>query len=153
MNLLPIPGRPATNEEVRRAAELAVPIQLGRRVLLVGDHRQLLPMTERAVLKGLSAEMPETPRAEFERSDFERTYLSRYGQDNGRTLTEQYRMAPEICDLVSKVFYEPHGVKLVTSDDREPDQAFARELSGPLSSPVTWIDTSDEPGHLETPAT
>lgn len=28
MNLLPIPGRPATNEEVRRAAELAVPIQL-----------------------------------------------------------------------------------------------------------------------------
>jgi serine/threonine protein kinase len=132
--------------------ELAVPIQLGRRVLLVGDHRQLLPMMERAVLKGLSAEMPETPRAEFERSDFERAYLSRYGQDNGRTLTEQYRMAPEICDLVSKVFYEPHGVKLITSDDRESDPAFARSFSAPLTAPVTWIDTSDEPGHVEKPA-
>jgi hypothetical protein len=132
--------------------ELAVPIQLGRRVLLVGDHRQLLPMTERAVLKGLSAEMPETPRVEFERSDFERAYLSRYGQNNGRTLTEQYRMVPAICDLVSKVFYEPNGVKLITSDDRESDPAFARLFSAPLAAPVTWIDTSDEPGHLENPA-
>jgi AAA domain len=132
--------------------ELAVPIQLGRRVLLVGDHRQLLPMTERAVLKGLRAEMPETPRDEFERSDFERAYLSRYGRDNGRTLTEQYRMVPEICDLVSKVFYEPHGVKLRTSDDRESDPAFARAFSASLATPVTWIDTSDEPDHEEKPA-
>jgi AAA domain-containing protein len=129
-----------------------LPIQLGRRVLLVGDHRQLLPMTERAVLKGLRAEMPETPRDEFERSDFERAYLSRYGRDNGRTLTEQYRMVPEICDLVSKVFYEPHGVKLRTSDDRESDPAFARAFSAPLATPVTWIDTSDEPDHEEKPA-
>lgn len=129
--------------------ELAVPIQLGRRVLLVGDHRQLLPMTERAVVKGLLAEMPETPRVEFERSDFESAYLSRYGRDNGRTLTEQYRMAPEICDLVSKVFYEPHGVKLLTSDDREADPTFTRSFSTPLATPVTWIDTSDEPGYME----
>jgi hypothetical protein len=106
--------------------ELAVPIQLGRRVLLVGDHRQLLPMTERAVLNGLRAEMPDTPRDEFERSDFERAYLSRYGRDNGHTLTEQYRMAPAICRLISKIFYEPHGVQLRTSDDREADPAFAR---------------------------
>ena len=132
--------------------ELAVPIQLGRRVLLVGDHRQLLPMTERAVLQGLRREMPDTPRAEFERSDFERAYLSRYGQDNGRTLTEQYRMAPAICDLVSKVFYEPHGVRLRTSDARESDPAFARTFPSPLATAVTWADTSDEPDHIERPA-
>ena len=132
--------------------ELAVPIQLGRRVLLVGDHRQLLPMTERAVLRGLSTEMSDTPRDEFERSDFERAYLSRYGQDNGRTLTEQYRMAPAICDLVSKIFYEPHGVRLRTSDDREADPAFARTFPSPLATAVTWVDTSDEPDHVENPA-
>jgi hypothetical protein len=132
--------------------ELAVPIQLGRRVLLVGDHRQLLPMTERAVLNGLRAEMPDTPKNEFERSDFERAYLSAYGRDNGHTLTEQYRMAPAICDLVSKIFYEPHGVRLRTSDDREADPAFARPFLVPLAAPVTWIDTSDEPDHGEIPA-
>ena len=100
-------------------SELAVPIQLGRRILLVGDHRQLLPMTERAVLKGIREEMPETPAAEFDRSDFERAYLSRYGQANGHTLTEQYRMTTAICELVSRVFYEPHGVRLITSKDRK----------------------------------
>ncbi|MBX9778553.1 MAG: hypothetical protein K2Y71_29625 [Xanthobacteraceae bacterium] len=132
--------------------ELAVPIQLGRRVLLVGDHRQLLPMTERAVLQALRVEMPETPRDEFERSDFERAYLSQYGRNNGRTLTEQYRMAPAICDLVSKIFYEPHGVRLKTSVDREADSAFARQFLPPLAMPVTWVDTSDEPDHKEIPA-
>ncbi|QOZ51572.1 AAA domain-containing protein [Bradyrhizobium sp. CCBAU 53338] len=132
--------------------ELAVPIQLGRRVLLVGDHRQLLPMTERAVLRGLRGEMPDTPRQEFERSDFERAFLSSYGRENGHTLTEQYRMAPDICDLVSRIFYEPHGVQLRTSEDREPDQAFQQSLEAPLSFPVTWIDTSHEPDHAELPA-
>lgn len=132
--------------------ELAVPIQLGRRVLLVGDHRQLLPMTERAVLKGLHSAMADTPHEEFERSDFERAYLSPYGQSNGRTLTEQYRMAPAICDLVSKIFYEPQGVRLRTSDEREADLAFAGTFSSPLATAVTWIDTSDEPKHFESPA-
>jgi hypothetical protein len=124
--------------------ELAVPIQLGRRVLLVGDHRQLLPMTERAVLEGLRAEMPDTPRAEFERSDFERAYLSSYGSENGRTLTEQYRMTPPICDMISRIFYEPHGTRLVTSPSREADPAFAGALRAPLSAAITWIDTSEE---------
>ena len=104
------------------------------------------------MVKGLRTEMPETPRDEFERSDFERAYLSLYGRDNGRTLTEQYRMAPTICDLVSKVFYEPHGVKLRTSEDRTPDPAFARLLPVPLAEAVTWVDTSNEPNHVERPA-
>lgn len=132
--------------------ELAVPIQLGRRVLLVGDHRQLLPMTERAVLEGLRAEMPDTPRSEFERSDFERAYLSSYGVANGRTLTEQYRMTPPICDLISRIFYEPYGTRLVTSPQREADPAFTCPLPAPLSAAITWIDTSDERWCGEAPA-
>jgi AAA domain/Nuclease-related domain len=132
--------------------ELAVPIQLGRRVLLVGDHRQLLPMTERSVLEGLRVEMPDTPRAEFERSDFERAYLSSYGSDNGRTLTEQYRMAPTICDMISRIFYEPHGTRLATSPNREADPAFAVSMRAPLAAAITWIDTSEERGCGETAA-
>jgi superfamily I DNA and/or RNA helicase len=61
-------------------------------------------------------------------------------------------MAPAICDLVSKIFYEPHGVRLRTSDDREADPAFARSFLPPLVEPVTWVDTSDEPDHAERPA-
>lgn len=122
--------------------ELAVPAQLGRRLLLVGDHRQLLPMIDKRVIRELNAEMPEVPEAELYRSDFERAYLSDYGRANGHTLTEQYRMAPAICSLVSQCFYEPYDVKLETSPNRIPDPIFDTADLGRLSQPVTWVDTS-----------
>ncbi|NEK38219.1 AAA family ATPase [Rhizobium leguminosarum] len=132
--------------------ELAVPIQVGRRVLLVGDHRQLLPMIDRVVLKALHNEMPDASRKDFLRSDFERAYSSKYGREQGRTLTEQYRMTGAICQLVSKVFYEPHGVELETSPNRVADPLFQKTLSVPLSKAVTWIDTSMASDKAEKPA-
>jgi DNA polymerase III delta prime subunit len=132
--------------------ELAVPIQVGRRALLVGDHRQLLPMIERRVSKGLRDEMPDIAPTEFARSDFERAYLSSYGAQNGRTLTEQYRMTRPICELVSKIFYEPDNVQLITSTKREGDPFFEGTLGSPLSHPIAWIDTSAQPRHVEQPA-
>jgi hypothetical protein len=132
--------------------ELAVPIQVGRRVLLVGDHRQLLPMIDRDVLRALQKEMPEASQREFLRSDFERAYSSTYGKENGRTLTEQYRMTPPICRVVSKVFYEPHGVKLETSAKRIGDPLFEGELAIPLSTAMTWVDTSRAKDKGEKPA-
>lgn len=133
-------------------SELAVPIQVGRRVLLVGDHRQLLPMTEQGVLRALQEEMPEVPASELLRSDFERAYLSGYGRAHGRTLTEQYRMAPPICRLVSRIFYEPDNVTLVTSSDRATDSLFENLQVSALSYPIVWVDTSSEPGHVEQPS-
>ncbi|MBY5436501.1 AAA domain-containing protein [Rhizobium leguminosarum] len=132
--------------------ELAVPIQVGRRVLLVGDHRQLLPMIDRAVLKRLRLEMSDASPDEFSRSDFERVFSSKYGKDYGRTLTEQYRMTPEICRLVSAVFYEPHGVLLETSAKRKADPLFEVDLATPLSKPITWVDTSSSLDSGERPA-
>ncbi|WP_119273127.1 AAA domain-containing protein [Taklimakanibacter deserti] len=130
-------------------SELAVPIQLGRRILLVGDHRQLLPMMDRGVLKGLQEEMPDIPLAELIRSDFERAYLSSYGRDNGKTLTEQYRMSPQICNLVSRIFYEPDKVQLITSNDREADPLFAVDRPKLFARRIVWVDTSAERSHLE----
>lgn len=123
------------------AGELAVPLQLGRRVLLVGDHLQLPPMIDREMVKAVADDHPEIPRREVGRSDFERAFTSSYGRAVGRTLDEQYRMVEPICRLVSKIFYVPHGVKLVTSDDREPDDRFTAELPPLLARPITWIDT------------
>lgn len=129
--------------------ELAVPIQVGRRVLLVGDHLQLMPMIERPLLKALAEDMPDAPPADLARSDFERAYTSSFGEANGQILTEQYRMAPAICDLVSEVFYEPHRVTLATSAERSPDPLFAKPLPGALATPITWVDTSYDQRHVE----
>jgi hypothetical protein len=131
------------------SGELAVPIQVGRRVLLVGDHLQLRPMIDRRVLAELAETMPGVPPEELSASDFERVYASDFGKANGQVLTEQYRMAPEICDLVSEVFYEPHHVRLVPSEDRKPNPAFSASLQKPLSRPLCWVDTSAERNHVE----
>ncbi len=128
--------------------ELAVPIQLGNRVVLVGDQRQLKPMVNREVEDGLVDELAGIPRDEIMRSDFERAFESRYGLRNAVVLDEQYRMDPEICGIVSRVFYAPHGVVLTPSEDRIPDAAFA-DLPADLSVPIVWYDTAAAPGAEE----
>jgi len=129
------------------SGELAVPLQLGSRVILVGDQRQLRPMVDRYVQKSLKVEFPDAGAA-LEKTDFERAFESHYGRRNAQVLDEQYRMVPVISDLVSDTFYAPYGVKLKPSKDRKQDAAFA-ELSDDLATPVVWFDTKDMPGATE----
>ncbi|WP_337180302.1 AAA domain-containing protein [Sphingopyxis granuli] len=123
------------------AGELAVPLQLGRRVLLVGDHLQLPPMIDRTMVKAATEELPGVTKRDVTRSDFERAFTSSYGEQAGCVLEEQYRMVEPICTLVSKTFYAAKGVKLVTSKDRADDLRFDRELPAILQRPINWIDT------------
>lgn len=123
--------------------ELAVPIQMARRVLMVGDHFQLRPMVNSEILDILHDESTaDEPRGELEASDFERAFSSQYGLATGCRFTEQYRMHPAICELVSKCFYEPHLVTLQTSPDRLGGLAVDPSAARWLSSPMVWIDTS-----------
>lgn len=123
------------------SGELAVPLQLGSRVILVGDQRQLRPMVDHAITQGLRKEF-RGQSAVLAKSDFERAFESPYGRRNALVLDEQYRMTPVISDLVSDIFYAPHDVKLRPSDSRVSDEAFS-DLPGDLSLPVVWFDTSN----------
>lgn len=130
-------------------SELAVPIQLGRRVLLVGDHLQLMPMIGREMVDQLQEERPDIAREQFITSDFERSFNSLYGRSAGQRLTEQYRMDPAICRMVSSCFYEPNEVMLRTSDARTSEFTVGADAPDWLRSPMAWIDTSDERSALE----
>ena len=130
------------------SGELAVPLQMGSRVVLVGDQLQLRPMVDREVQIALREEMRGIPRHELERSDFERAFASPYGRRNSMVLDEQYRMAPAISDTVSEIFYRPHDVELKPSEDREPDGAFA-DLPADLAPQMAWFDTAGMPGSVE----
>lgn len=127
--------------------ELAVPLQVGSRIVLVGDQRQLRPMVDREVMAGLREELPDVPRQQIERSDFENAFLSSYGKRVAKVLDEQYRMTPVICEVVSRVFYETHGVKLRPSEDRIPDEAFT-DLAGILRHHIVWFDTRRYPSEV-----
>lgn len=125
-------------------SELAVPIQMGRRVLLVGDHLQLRPMFNSDVLSELSQEFQGLPEEQLSMSDFERSRYSRYGQGVALALDEQYRMDAAICGLVNDVFYRSHNVDLWTSKDRRPAIEWPDGDASWFRNAVTWINTDDD---------
>jgi serine/threonine protein kinase len=154
-------GRPAINiaetefdlvviDEAARCdpGELAVGLQSARRVLLVGDHKQLPPLFDRIVARNaaLALGMRDTSDTRavdaLAVSDFERSFKSPYGRQVGRTLRRQYRMAPEIRSLVSECFYPEVGLE----DGRGMPPQHYDTLPRPMDRQVAWLDTSAEPG-------
>lgn len=121
------------------ASELAIAMQVGRKVLLVGDHKQLPPLFDDEHIKAAKRILPTVSTDEFKRSDFERAFVSSYGKTVGRFLKIQYRMIPAVGNLVSECFYSEEG-GLETG--RGVTEKAYLELFEEVCTPVTWIDTS-----------
>jgi hypothetical protein len=128
-------------DEAARAtpSELAVAIQSGRRVLLVGDHRQLPPVYKEEVVDYLAGTSRLGSREYLTRSDFQRCFESEYGKQVGTMLQVQYRMVPEIGELVSECFY-PERLE----PGRSGSPPWFASAPDEISSTVTWVDTSDQ---------
>lgn len=120
------------------AGELSVAMQVGRRVLLVGDHKQLPPQFERTLIDEVTTRHGPSYGAALRQSEFQRAFSTSYGQFVGRTLTRQYRMEPPIGSLISKFFYT--GKLENAKKDPTPDWYSA--LPNCLSACVTWLDTA-----------
>ncbi|MDO8729492.1 MAG: AAA domain-containing protein [bacterium] len=127
-------------DEAARATpgELAVAVQSGRRVLLVGDHRQLPPLYTQPLVHKIVSDLAWDDRSVLIRSDFERAFESSYGHQVGATLRTQYRMSPPIGELVSKCFYP-----IPLEPGRGNSKSWFSELPERAKSIVTWVDTSD----------
>lgn len=119
------------------AGELAVPMQAGRWVVLVGDHAQLEPHHPRTVVAQVARDTGIS-KGEVSRSDFERIYSRPYGRAAGRTLKTQYRMLPPIGRMVSTTFYKnklTHG----RTTPLIPTGAAPRHLE----KAVAWLATDE----------
>lgn len=122
--------------------EILVPICLGRKVVLVGDHKQLPPVVDEALLKLQDKERMNISKEDLELSLFE--YLERSLSDDCKNiLDEQYRMNPVIGDLISNLFYEG---KLISKTSKE-------EKTIPLkiyeSKPLVWLSTASKSDRKE----
>ena len=126
-------------DEAGRAApsELAVALQTGRRILLVGDHKQLPPTFSQELRDEVTKNLGLDRESVAFTSDFERLFDSPYGKRAGASLRLQYRMAPAIGELVSEVFYEG-----LLKTGRGPTTLNANLLPRQLHHEVSWIDTS-----------
>ena len=136
--------------------DLFIPmVQARRRVILVGDHRQLPHIIdrqlqteiERAVAHDKS--VAEETKAFVEQSLFEHLFKE-LGPESATdprrvvTLNKQFRMHPVLGDFVSKEFYEVHGEPSVEAG--LPAAAFAHELPNYEGRVAAWFDVLPERG-------
>ncbi len=118
--------------------ELIVPMVRGRKIVLVGDHKQLPPIIDSDLQNDLLDEIDVT-REELETSLFEELI----GPTQAKLpLQVQYRMHPAIGDLISHCFYE---------DSLKPGDNVGSLKHGLkwATTPVIWLDTSKQKNHQE----
>jgi len=110
-------------DEAARAnpLDLFIPMSLGkRRIILVGDHRQLPHLLEPNIERELTAgadggSIAEATRHALERSLFERLFEDLQARERSDgvcrvvTLKDQFRMHPVLGAFVSDTFYAPFG--------------------------------------------
>lgn len=118
-------------DEAARAnpLDLFIPMATARRrIILVGDHRQLPHILEPDIEAQLEQSVAQETQEALKRSLFQRLFLSlgeRQKQDNNPrvvTLNIQYRMHPTLGDFVSDTFYKPYGEGFtsgVLAEDRQ----------------------------------
>jgi hypothetical protein len=133
-------------DEAARAnpLDLMIPLtQAARRIVLVGDHRQLPHVLEPEVERELDADVAEATRTALRQSLFERLFVDldareRTGEPKRVvTLDTQFRMHPVLGDFVSRAFYEPHGTVLKSG---LPATAFSVNLKETGHAVAAWVD-------------
>lgn len=132
--------------------DLLIPISLAnRRIILVGDHRQLPHILELDVERNLE-KSSEATREVLGKSLFERlfNYLRERERVDGisRTVTldQQYRMHPDLGRFVSRTFYERHDLSEAFGSDSKPANEFTHNIDGYQNRIAGWIDVPSNYG-------
>ncbi|MEM5434716.1 DEAD/DEAH box helicase [Paraburkholderia diazotrophica] len=136
-------------DEAARAnpLDLFIPMSMAqRRIVLVGDHRQLPHLLEPKVEEEVAKahQLSEDEREAYRESLFERLWKQlkqREQQDNVRRvvmLDVQFRMHPVLGDFVSREFYEKEGLEPVKAG--RPASAFMSDIPGHERRVCGWID-------------
>lgn len=136
-------------------SELAIAMQSGTRILLVGDQNQLPPLYSSEHKKALARQLGiSKDDVEIKlQSDFGRIFDSYYGHQASAELLTQYRMSPSIGNLVSTCFYEGkletavidsrvESVEGVKQKRIVPD-IYQSNIATELNATVTWVDTGN----------
>lgn len=133
-------------DEAARANPLDLFIPMSRaerRIILVGDHRQLPHILEPDIESQLEHSVSDATTAALRRSLFERLFQAmkeREAKDGIKrtvTLDKQYRMHPVLGSFVSDAFYAPYGEGF--ESPRRPEE-FVHDLPGYAGRVAAWVD-------------
>jgi superfamily I DNA and/or RNA helicase len=134
-------------DEAARAnpLDLIIPMSLaGRRVVLVGDHRQLPHLLEPDVERELASSANEETQNAIKQSLFEKLFTharaleSKDGIKRCVTLNRQYRMHPVLAELVNSTFYKPFGEEFGSPSDDGFATSFEHDVAEAKHRVVLW---------------
>ncbi|REE06574.1 superfamily I DNA and/or RNA helicase [Paraburkholderia sp. BL27I4N3] len=100
-------------DEAGRATvpELLIPLLRCRKAILIGDHYQLPPCVSPLLREESARDVMPFLREAFLETSFFELFFEQLPDASKAILKEQYRMAPEIGDLVGELFYTRHRVR------------------------------------------
>lgn len=133
-------------DEAGRATppELLVPIIRGKKIILVGDHKQLPPVVTTELEKYKLKEIG-LKKSDLEKSLFEEL-INKIPPEAKTILTAQFRMHPTIAALISNVFYPAEGILTKTDPEKK------RHYMSWWPKTVIWLNTQKYPNNQETDA-
>lgn len=133
-------------DEAARAnpLDLFIPMALAeRRIILVGDHRQLPHILDQEIEADLDSDVSAKTQELLKTSLFERLFAQLRERERADgikrtvTLDVQYRMHPVLGDFVSDTFYAPHGEGF--SSGRPPED-FPHNLTRYDGAVAAWVN-------------
>lgn len=127
--------------------DLMVPMAQGKRIILVGDHRQLPHIIDEEVARQMELDGANVSETEWlKKSMFEYLFTERLKDLESQdgivrrvTLDKQFRMHPVIGDFISRNFYERFDPKERIYSGL-PASVFAHNLPGTRNKPVAWLE-------------
>jgi superfamily I DNA and/or RNA helicase len=136
--------------------DLMIPMAQGKRIILVGDHRQLPHIIEEEVARQMEEGNTEEKESNWlKKSMFEYLFSERLKvleQEDGIkrrvTLDTQYRMHPLLGGFISRNFYERFDEsEKFNSGGAEKD--FFHYLPGTDNKPAVWLDVQVSKGSCQ----
>ncbi|MBE8965496.1 translation initiation factor IF-2 N-terminal domain-containing protein [Nostocales cyanobacterium LEGE 12452] len=128
--------------------ELLIPALKGKKLVMVGDHRQLPPMLDTSTIEEVAQTMGNTrDELQFLEESLFKSQFESADESIKQMLTTQYRMHPFIMGAINQ-FYDGK----LESGILEPDTKRAHHLAGEIlqeSQHLIWVKTPIENQFLE----
>jgi hypothetical protein len=133
--------------------DLMIPMAQGKRIILVGDHRQLPHIIDEEVARQMDeGESSENEADWLKKSMFEYLFTERLkaledadGIPRRVTLDKQFRMHPLLGNFISRNFYERFSAEERVASGL-PESVFDHNLPGSNNYAAAWMDVPVEMG-------
>ena len=136
--------------------DLMIPMVQGKKIILVGDHRQLPHILDDEVARQMEAGEAGEDEAEWlKKSMFQYLFSERLKELERRdhitrtvTLDMQYRMHPVLGAFISRNFYERFNPDEKFGSGL-PEENFVHDLPGTNNKPIAWLEVPSSQGRHE----